>query len=267
MIRSISSRRHPVVAEFRALAEQPDSSGRRLLLDGAHLVREALDSGLDFEVVAVAGSRITSDGEVSALVRDLLARAVDVVEASDPVLDAISPVRTASGIVAIASRQPVGVDEICAVRDACIVTAVDVQDPGNVGALLRTAEAGGATGMLTCGASASPFSWKAVRGSMGSTFRLPVAGALTAADAMARLKAHGVRLVATVPRGGLDPDVLDWRGAVSIVLGGEGPGLPPEVIGSCDERVSIPMSARVESLNVAAAGAILIYAARRKRTE
>jgi len=140
-----------------------------------------------------------------------------------------------------------------------------VQDPGNVGALVRTAEAGGMSGMFVTGASANPFSWKAIRGSMGSTLRLPVVGGMPTASVMTCLKTGGIRSIAAVPRGGQDPDAIDWRGKVALLVGGEGAGLSDEVTSQSDALVSIPMAVRVESLNVAAAGAILVYAARRQR--
>jgi TrmH family RNA methyltransferase len=192
---------------------------------------------------------------------------VDVVEAPDAIFASLSPVNTPSGIVAIAARRTVTAEAICAPANAFVIVAVDVQDPGNVGALVRVAEAGGATGMLVCGGSASPFSWKAVRGSMGSVLRLPVAAGMTAAEALACLRRSGVRAVAGVTTDGLDPDAFDWRGKAAVVLGGEGAGLAPEVVDVCDARVSIPMAPEVDSLNVATAGAILVYAARRQRSE
>jgi TrmH family RNA methyltransferase len=190
---------------------------------------------------------------------------IDVVEASDAVFDALSPVRTPSGIVAIAGRKGATTTEICAPPDAFILAAIDVQEPGNVGALLRAAEAGGVTGAFVCGVSASPFSWKALRGSMGSVLRLPTVAGMTAHQVMTVMRKSGVRTIAAVPRDGQDPDAIDWRGKVGLLLGGEGPGLTDEAIAACDARVTIPMAGGVESLNVAAAGAVLVYAARRQR--
>jgi TrmH family RNA methyltransferase len=153
--------------------------------------------------------------------------------------------------------------------DALLLVAVDVQDPGNLGSLLRAAEAGGIGGVLVCGTpaggSANPFSWKALRGSMGSALRLPVSAGLDALAALDSLHRNGVRTVAAVPRDGQDPDAVDWTGSVAVVLGGEGAGLSDDVVAQCRERVTIPMAPRVESLNVAVAGAILVYAARRQR--
>jgi TrmH family RNA methyltransferase len=130
---------------------------------------------------------------------------------------------------------------------------------------LRAAEAGGATGAFVCGNSANPFSWKALRGSMGSALRWPVVAGMTPDAVVNCMKTAQLRLVAAVPRGGDPPDELDWRGQVGLLLGGEGPGLSDEILAQCDSRVSVPMATTVESLNVAVAGAILVYAARRQR--
>jgi RNA methyltransferase, TrmH family len=264
-MRSITSRQNPTVARFRALADSADSTGARVLLDGVHLVRDAHESGHSLELVAVSSSRMASETE-EALVAQMLERSgVELVQAPDAVFAAMSPVRTPSGLIAIATRRPVSASDVCSVSDALVLVAIDVQDPGNVGALVRTAEAGGMSGMFVTGASANPFSWKAIRGSMGSTLRLPVVGDVPTASVMTCLKSGGIRSIAAVPRGGQDPDAIDWRGKVALILGGEGAGLPDSVTSNCDALVSIPMAARVESLNVAAAGAILIYAARRQR--
>jgi TrmH family RNA methyltransferase len=266
IMRSITSRQNPVVARFRALVDKPDPSGSCVLLDGAHLIRDAQGARLPFEIAAISSSHVASDSEEARLARSLVQAGVEVVEAPDSVFAAMSPVRTPSGLVAIASRRPTSASEVCAVQDAFVLVAVDVQDPGNVGALMRTAEAGGVTGMFVTSASANPFSWKTIRGSMGSALRLPVVGGMTGAYVMTCLRSGGIRTIAAVPRGGDDPDAIDWRGRVALIVGGEGAGLPADVTRHCDRLASIPMAAGVESLNVAAAGAILVYAARRQRS-
>jgi TrmH family RNA methyltransferase len=264
----ITSRQNAAVRARRALAAAPHPGGVRLLLDGAHLVRDALRAGLVFESAAVASTRLEGDTEEAALARTLEADGVDVIVAPDDVFSAISPARTPSGIVAVA-RRPASSPEAIGSSGGLVIIAVDVQDPGNLGALLRAAEAGGAAGALVCvsrtGASASPFSWKALRGSMGSALRLPVVGPLPVAIAADTVQRAGACLVAAVPRGGRDPDELSWPRHVALALGGEGPGLPPEIVAKCDAQVTIPMAPEVESLNVAVAAGILIYVARRRR--
>jgi len=236
-----------------------------VLLDGVHLCRDALESGHSFELAAVSSSRMASETEEARVAQLLERSGVEVVQAPDAVFAAMSPVRTPSGLIAIATRRPALAGDVCSVSNAFVLVAIDVQDPGNVGALVRTAEAGGVSGMLVTGASANPFSWKAIRGSMGSTLRLPVVGGMPTASVMTCLQSGGIRSIAAVPRGGEDPDAIDWRGKVALIVGGEGAGLSDEVTSQCDALVSIPMAARVESLNVAVAGAILVYAARRAR--
>jgi RNA methyltransferase, TrmH family len=259
----ISSRQHPLVRAFRELARTPDPAGARLLLDGAHLIRDAIDAGLDLETVAIASTRAA--GEEGDLARTIEQHGGRVVTVAAQAFAAMSPVRAPSGIVGIARRRAINADDICRKPSPLVLVAADVQDPGNVGSLIRAAEAGGVTGVLVCGASANPFSWKAVRGSMGSILRLPVAARLNVDEAMDCVQKHGARVIAAVPRGGRDPEDVDWRDAVALVVGGEGPGLSDRSRVRADQLVTIPMIPPVESLNVTVAAAILVYAARRQR--
>ena len=265
-MRTVSSRQNPLVHTFRELADHPDPTGKRVLLDGVHLIRDAHAAGALFEVVAVAASRLNAAGsDEGTLAQELESAQADVVVAGDKVFAALSPVKSPSGLVAIARRHVSAPALICGHPRAFVVAAVDVQDPGNVGSLLRAAEAGGATGAFVCGTSANPFSWKALRGSMGSALRLPIVAGMTPDAVIACARSAGVRLVAAVPREGDAPDEIDWRGPTALLVGGEGPGLSDDVLAAADARVSIPMAATVDSLNVAVAGGILIYAARRQR--
>lgn len=265
LMKTISSRQHSIVRAFRELADTPDTTGTRLLLDGVHLVREARAAALELEVVAVASSRLTGDTEEGEMAHSLDSGGASVFTVSDSVFAAMSPVRSPSGIVAIARRTPSNASAICCTNNGFILVAVDVQDPGNLGALIRAAEAGGVNGVFVTGASANPFSWKALRGSMGSALRLPVATGLPLDAIVQCARASGSRTVASVPRDGRAPDAIDWSRPVALFVGGEGPGLPAAVRDQCDELVTIPMTPLVESLNVAVAGAILIYAAHRQR--
>jgi TrmH family RNA methyltransferase len=264
-MRTISSRQNSIVRAFRELAAEPDRGGARVLLDGIHLVRDALSAGLTLEVAAVSSAHLQSDSEEGQLARRLDSRGVDVILAADDVFGALSPVRTPSGIVAIGQRTPAVAQEICSRQNHWILAIIDVQDPGNVGALIRAAEAAGMTGVFVSGTAANPFSWKALRGSMGSALRLPVVSGIPTNSILQCLESSGVRTVASVARGGIDPDAVDWRGSVALLLGGEGTGLADEVAARCGVRTTIPMSSAVESLNVAVAGGILAYAGRRQR--
>jgi TrmH family RNA methyltransferase len=180
-------------------------------------------------------------------------------------MDALSPVRSSSTVVALAERPSTSDQTLYKDIAPLIVIAVDIQDPGNVGAITRVAEAGGASGMIAAGASAAPFGWKALRGSMGSALRLPILVQPSADRAVADARGHGCRIVATTPRDGRSLFEADYTGPIAILIGGEGPGLPPALVEGADERVTIPMQAPVESLNAAVTAALLVYEARRQR--
>ncbi len=140
-----------------------------------------------------------------------------------------------------------------------------MQDPGNVGAIVRVAEAGGASGVVCAGACADPFGWKALRGSMGSALRLPILVHRDTREAIDEARRHGCRIVATVPRGGRPLFDADLRGPIAVLIGGEGPGLAASQLEDADERMTIPMQPPVESLNAAVTAALIVYEARRQR--
>jgi RNA methyltransferase, TrmH family len=259
---TITSRQNPLVARYRAAARREGDDV--LLLDGAHLVADAIAAGIRIEQVAMtAGAH--GDPGLRELLAALSRAAVDVAIASTPVMDAISPVRSSSAIVALAKRPAMASEAVYAGARTLVVVAVDVQDPGNVGAIVRVAEAGGASGVIAAGATADPFGWKALRGSMGSALRLPVVTGVVAADAIAEARRRGCRVIATAPRGGRSLFEVDLAGPLAILIGGEGHGLAPALIEAAVERVTIPMQTPVESLNAAVTAALLVYEARRQR--
>ena len=260
----IASRRHPLVARYRAAGRGHD--GAPLLLDGPHLVADALAAGVPLRHAAVAADALVHP-EIRAILARLADRHVEVVTASGAVMDLISPVRSASAIVAMADRPAYDEEQVYRAGGPAVlvVIASDVQDPGNVGAIVRVAEAGNATAVLTAGACADPFSWKALRGSMGSALRLPIASHDRADQAVAEARQHGCRIVATTARGGRSLFDVNLQMPIAVLIGGEGAGLAPVLIDTADERVTIPMHAPVESLNAAVTTALVVYEARRQR--
>jgi TrmH family RNA methyltransferase len=324
---TVASRKNPLVLLARRVADGDPQERGRMLLDGLHLVQEARAAGLAVQTAAFSTRVLTGpDDEVRKLATSLGNVGCRVVQVSDAVMDALSPVSSPSGIVALATRprhelsallpapsQAAGTQGSLGLQDSvdasgsqrsprggpllCVV--VDVQDPGNLGAIVRVAEAGGAAGVIVCGASADPFGWKALRGAMGSAFRVPIVRETNARDVVDALKQAGVRVMATAPAdrarasapgaasfaahgvvqgathvvtAGAAPAYASGSfydqpltGACAIVLGGEGPGLPAEVIAAADGLLSIPMQPPVESLNVAVSAAVIIYEARRQR--
>jgi len=259
----ITSRQNPLVARYRAIAR--GDVKELLLLDGPHLVADALDARLPVQQAAIASDAL-SRPEIRALVARLAAIDVEVVTAAAPVMDVLSPVRSSSAIVAIAGRPAPDEERIYAGGVPLVVIASDVQDPGNLGAIVRVAEAGSATGVVAAGACADPFGWKALRGSMGSSLRLPVAVRDHADQAIAHARRHGCRIVATTPRGGRSLFEINLKMPAAVLIGGEGPGLAPALLEAADDRVTIPMQPPVESLNAAVTAALIVFEARRQRT-
>jgi TrmH family RNA methyltransferase len=260
---TITSRQNPLVVRFRDAAR--GDAGDVMLLDGAHLVGDAIAAGIDIEIATVT-PEARARGEIERLVDALLASGATVSTVAQRVMDAISPVRSASGIVALAKRPAAG-DRVYAGAEPLVAIAVDVQDPGNLGAIVRVAEAAGATGVVAAGASANPYGWKALRGSMGSGLRLPIACGTDAAVAVADARRRGCRIVATAPRGGVPIFDAVLTGPLAVLIGGEGPGLPHALVDAADERVTLPMKAPVESLNAAVTAGIVLYEIRRRRQE
>ena len=261
---SISSRHNPLVKTFRALAQGDDNA--RLLLEGLRLVEEALRAAVALRVVAISARLLdTPDADMRRLVAALGRTDARVASVSPAVMAAMSPVRTPSGMVAIAEHRALSIQETFDRAPQLVLILAGLQDPGNVGAVIRAADAAGATGVVACEHTADPFGWKALRGAMGSTFRLQVAAGQPAALAVATARLHGLRVLAAAPRGGRSLHETDLAGPVAILMGGEGRGLNRDLERACDDRVTIPMRDEVGSLNVAVSAALIVYEAYRQR--
>ncbi len=259
----ITSRRNPIVARFREIARSATPTGSTVLLEGPRLIEEALAAGVRIDLAAVSTG--TATARRAAAVLDRLDPALTrLVRVSPAVMEALSPVSTPSGLVALATLRPAGFDAATPPPQPLVVGLLGVQDPGNTGAVIRAVEAGGATGVITVG-GADPYGWKALRGSMGSAFRLPVVRTLNRDEVRAEADARGLRVLAAVPRGGTPVSDTDLRSPCLIWLGGEGGGLDTGVVATADEVVSIPMHPPVESLNIAVAAALIVYAAAEQR--
>jgi TrmH family RNA methyltransferase len=261
-VTTITSRQNPLVVRFRAIAA--GQTPHFLLLDGIHLVSEALDAGVQIQQAAIVADAAERP-ELARLGERLRRAGVDTVTVSASVIGALSPVRSPSPIVAIAAR-PLEGQVYASASPPLVVIAIGVQDPGNVGAMVRVAEAAGASGFVTAGACADPYTWKALRGSMGSALRLPIAVRRDSAAAIDEAKRYGCSVVATAPADGTSLFDVNLAGPVAILIGGEGPGLSAADVERADERVTIPMRSPVESLNTAVTAALVTYEARRQRT-
>jgi len=262
-VEQITSRRNPIVARFRRIARSSTPTNSTVLLEGPRLIEEALAAGIQIELAAVSTDAAVARRSTALLDR-LDPAATRLVRVSPTVMDALSPASTPAGLVALGTLHTTSFDAAAPPEGPLVLGLLGVQDPGNIGAVIRAVEAGGATGVVTVG-GADPYGWKALRGSMGSAFRLPIVRIGDAAEALVEAATRGLRVLAAVPRGGTTVSATDLREPCLIWLGGEGVGLDASVVNAADAVVSIPMHPPVQSLNIAVAAALIVYEAARQR--
>ncbi len=258
---TITSRRHPLVGRCRDAA---DGHAGEVLLDGPHLVGDALAARLALHAVLVSeGADARPD--IADILRLAHAAGHAVYRVTPAVLDAASPTRTPVGLLALTTLDLHDIARLVVPPPALVTVAIGVQDPGNVGTLVRSSEAAGATGFIAAGQSAHPFGWKALRGAMGSALRLPIARSADGLGAVRSARAHGLRIVALDASGDVDVYDADLRGPLALCAGGEGAGLPSAVLDESDLRLRIRMRAPVESLNVGVAASLVLFEVARQR--
>lgn len=265
----VRSRANPLARRLRDLKQRADAAQGLMLLEGPKLLDEALRS--EVELLEVAWSeRAASTPGLRALAAALRARGLEPRLVDDALAATLSETETSQGVLAIARRPCFDAERLCAApAPLLLLLLLGVQNPGNLGALLRSAEAAGAHGALLCAGCADPFSWKALRGAMGSAFRLPHLTLRSLDEAVAWLRARGVRVVAAVApssRGAVACFEADLRGPLALLLGNEGRGLDASALALADARVTIPLRGAVESLNVGVAAGVLLFEAARQRT-
>jgi RNA methyltransferase, TrmH family len=256
----IRSRSNSLVKRFRAVK---DRTGEAALLEGPRLIEEAVLSGVGLLEVAVT-PRAERSSRCRRLLGQLAARGVPVHLMHEDVIASLSEAETCQGLLALA-RRPDFPEDARYRGTPLVVVAVELQNPGNLGGLIRTAEAAGATGAYLTRGTADAFAWKALRGSMGSAFRLPQVAGLALEEVLRRLARRGVRVAATGSGGASRYHEVDLRGPMAFVFGNEGAGLPESVLEAADVVVGIPLRGGVESLNVGVAAGILLFEAARQR--
>jgi RNA methyltransferase, TrmH family len=259
---TLRSRENPLYKRLRALKER--GGDRQLcLLEGPKLVLEALAAGLAV-VEAATSPRAEASPAGAAALSALRGREVPVRMMTAELFTSLSEAETSQGVLALA-RRPLVVEGRVFRGTPLVLVADGVQNPGNLGGLLRTAEAAGASGAILTAGCADPFSWKALRGSMGSAFRLAHLRVLTIEQAFDALEARGVAVLATAADGERRYDEADLRGPIALVVGNEGAGLPAPVRARATARLRVPLAGPVESLNVGVAAALVLFEAARQR--
>lgn len=271
LVERITSRQNPLVKRFRRV--RTGSERHLVFVEGVRLVEEALRSGLHFESVAFSPDlQATERGAM--LFESLQGVPCRGAYVSSQVMDGIADTESPQGIVALISRPHFEVTDLVDAESTLIVIADQLQNPGNLGSIARSAEAAGTSGMITTRGSVDPFSPKALRASMGSAFRLPIAADVSRHEALEKCREHGIRIVVARPRdpGLADADnaslphtEVDLSTAIALVFGAEARGVADEVAARSDQFVHIPMEEGIDSLNVAAAAAILLFESARQR--
>ena len=242
-------------------------------IEGTRLVERALRAGAPLETVLIAAGPARSDDPRMRELRDALqAAGCEVAVAPDEILRELTEGRDLGLILGLV-RLPTALtlSDILPARDTpeqvppLLLAAVDIVDPGNVGALTRTAHAGGAAALLAVGAS-DPFHPRATRISRGSIFRQPVVAYETAEALLVDLRRHGIAAVGTAATGSIPLPDVEWpRAGTAILMGNEAEGLSPRIQTALDFSITIPMPDDVDSYSVNAAAAIILYAAARSR--
>jgi TrmH family RNA methyltransferase len=261
-LRRIDGRHNALVKELRqAFARGELTEDGYCAVEGLHILEEAIRSGLKFRAVFFSSSAAT---KAERLLPQLGAH-VETVMLPDRLFASAVPSEAPQGVAALVRWKEVSLDVVLAKAQAGPLLAIaGVQDPGNLGTILRSAEAFGAAGALLGEGTVSPFNPKVVRASAGSVFRLPTVRAKLAA-AIASMRKQGLRLIATSSHKGTPLPEAKLGGSLVVFIGSEGAGLPRDLISEMDEVVAIPHSPRVESLNAGVAASIVLYEISRQK--
>ncbi len=252
--RYISSRANPKFKALRALLDDPRRHGRALV-DGVHLVRTCLASGVSIRQLLVSDSA-QQNTEILGLLQ--VADGMEQLMLSDSLFRELSGVSTPTGIAAVIDipLAPSGAPD----GDAVLLDAV--QDAGNVGAILRTAAAAGISEVLLGAGCAGAWTARVLRAGQGAHFSLAIREQM---DLVAALATRSATSIATVAHGGTSLYDVDLRRPLIWLVGNEGAGLSADLVAAADVRITIPLTGGTESLNVAAATAICLFEARRQR--
>jgi TrmH family RNA methyltransferase len=260
----IVSRDNSLLRQARAVRD--GKVDELIYVEGLRLCVEALKSKLEIEAV-IASEELIRKPQASESFAALSRTSRRVATVSEKLLESISYTKTPQGIVVLARRPEASRERLAAsaTNNALLVLLHQINNPVNVGAVLRTAEAAGATGIITTKNTSDPFSPKSLRGAMGSAFRLPVWRDARFDEAVSWCRAKKIDLVGTDADSSTRHTDFNWTRKCALVLGPESTGLTSHELKDMDETVSIPMHGEVESLNVSVAAGIILYEAARQR--
>ncbi len=263
MDRTLTSIQSPLVKTIRALGDRRQREHeRRLVIEGVRMLEEALDAGVALEVLLYDPAIHEQPRAARVLDRAREAN-VRLVPALARVIAACSQVKTPQGLLAVVKEPQATLAAVLTEPGLLLIVADRLRDPGNLGTLIRLADAAGATAVAVTAGSVDLYNPKVVRATMGSIFHLPVMP-VTSPAAISALHVRGVRVLAADQEGTVDYTEADYRSPVALVVGNEGEGLDAQWAAAATARIRIPLYGRADSLNVAVAAGILLYEARRR---
>ena len=260
----ITSRDNSLLRRARAARDGKD--GELIFIEGLRLCEEALKSNLKIEAVIYSGE-LAKKLRAAAVIDGLTKRAAKAAPVSGKLLESVSYTKTPQGIVVLAQRPETTAREFEARQPEAplVVVMHRINNPVNVGAILRAAEAAGVTGVMTTTRTADALSPKSLRGAMGSAFRLPLWREVDFEKAISWCREQHIQTFCADVSGGASYVSVDWRRPSALVLGPESTGLGREEIDMTDGSVRIPMKGETESLNVAVAAGVILFEASRQR--
>ncbi len=260
----ITGKDNSAIKYLRSLSDPKHRKKERsFLIEGVKMVKEALRDRAGVTMLVASPAFMQHSGR--ALLNLAEARPIEIIWISDRLMDAVSENKTPQPVMAVVMMKEHSSDTLLAHDSKLIIIAHRLQDPGNLGTIIRTAEAVGAAGVALTPNTVDPFSPKAIRASMGSILRLPVAH-IGEIDTFVKIcKQRGFQIIATVLTDAKAPYDVDLTKPTVVVLGQEGSGLPRSIIADVDHRVRIPMVPSIDSLNVATSSAVLLYEVMRQR--
>ena len=261
----ITSAANPLVKRVRSLADRKHRRQQgAFVVEGAQPVGRAFEAGWEVELLIVAPDLLTATA--AAIVTGQRGRGIRVAQVSAELFGRMSDREGPSGLAAIVRGGLTPPGDLPTGPGSVYVALHDIGNPGNLGTIIRTADATSADGVILIGDTADPFAPTAVKASMGSLFAVPVAHVADAGAFFGWAREAGVRVLATSGRADSEHWTTVYRPPLAILLGSEGPGLPATVLEQADERIRIPMAGTPESLNLAVAAGVMLYEVRRQLT-
>jgi TrmH family RNA methyltransferase len=260
-LRRVTSRQNALLKELRrAFSRGELTPDGYCAIESVRIIEEAIRSGLKFKAVLFSES---AEARASRLLPQIGSH-VETVILPDEVFASVVATENPQGVAALVKLKEVSLPRMLAASRPLLVVAAGVQDPGNLGTILRSAEAFGATGVLLGAGTVSPYNPKMVRASAGSLFRLGVLP-VELDTLLPQLREHGLRLVATSSHKGVPLPSANLGDAMALFVGNEGAGLPRDLLKEMDETVVVPHSPQVESLNAGVATSIVLYEISKQR--